>query len=170
MAATPEKKPLVAQPVKPDVMGALRSQAGGGPMNKMNSVQIIKEAIRGKLPAGMNEDKFLSGLAQMLKDPNRKLVQMDNVVFLLQRTGPTDVEFHAYIADPNMRNVVRSVQGLAKLLRREGIKKATTYGDGPQWAKIAEMTGIPVKTSQVMQNIGGQMKPVYKFEADLGGK
>jgi hypothetical protein len=91
-------------------------------------------------------------------------------VFLLQRTAPTDVEFHAYIADPNMRNVVRSVQGLAKLLRREGIKKATTYGDGPQWAKIAEMTGIPVKTSQVMQNIGGQMKPVYKFEADLGGK
>jgi hypothetical protein len=170
MAATPESKPLVAQPLKPDVMGALRSQAGGGPMTQKNPVSIIREAIRGKLPAGVDEGKFMVAMSKMLKDPNVRLIPFGNTVFMVKRTAPTDVEFHAYIAEPNMRNVVNSLKQLEKTLRHYGIKKATTFGDGPQWAKIAEMTGIPVKTSQVMQNIGGQMKPVYKFEADLGGK
>ncbi len=148
-----------------DVMGAMKAQAGQGP--KMNSLQIIQKSAEHELPPGMNMQKFLSGVAHMIKSPHTKLVQIGNSVFLVQLKAQGTVEVHTFSAEQSPKALVENYKGLAKLLKNEGIKHATSYSPRPEYARIAQMTGLPVKISQTQKMIAGKMVPVQQFDMDL---
>jgi hypothetical protein len=48
-----------------------------------------------------------------------------------------------------------------------GFKKAFSYATSPAFVKIAEQTGLPVRTSQTQTMMGDQMVPAYRFEVDI---
>lgn len=148
-----------------DVMGAMKSEHGKGP--KMTSFQVVQKAMEGHLPPGTNINQFYGGLQKMLKTPNVKFLQVGNAVFMLKLLSPGNVEFHTFSAEGNIKNLIQDYIGLAKALKNQGIKHVTSYADSPEYGRIAEMTGLPVKTTQTQKMIGKQMRPVYQFDMDL---
>lgn len=143
-----------------DVMGALKQENGQGP--KMNSVQIIQKSTEGQLGT-MPFNQFLNGLRHLLQNPNNKLLQIGNSVFLIKQTVPGEVEVHTFSAE-NPQQLVENYKGLAKVLKNQGIKKARSYADSPAYARIAKMSGLPVQVKQTQKMVGNQMKPMYEFE------
>jgi hypothetical protein len=132
----------------------------------MDVLQIIQASMGNQLPAGMNMDTFMRKLATKLKDGKTKLVQLGNSVFLVSLIGDGVVEFHTFSAE-QPQSLLKNYLGLAKVLKNQGIKKATTYSDRPEFVDLAKKSGLPVKIAQSQKMMDGQMKPVYTFELDL---
>ena len=170
MATTPQKSMIDAPQqggADMEVLETIKKSKGeGGSTKKMNSLEVIQEALSKDMPPGMNMDMFMRKLATLLKDPNNRLVQVGNTVFLMMRTAPDTVEVHTFSSE-TPQNLVKNYVGAAKLLKNQGIKRAITYADSPGYVEIAKKTGLPVKISQGQKVIGGTAKPVYTFELEL---
>ena len=143
-----------------------KSKGESSPSKKMNSLEVIQQAVSKEMPQGMNMDMFMQKLGGLLKDPNNRLVQLGNTVFLMMRTAPDTVEVHTFSSE-TPQNLVKNYVGAAKLLKNQGIKRAITYADSPGYLEIAKKTGLPVKISQGSKVVGGTAKPVYTFELEL---
>lgn len=115
---------------------------------------------------GTDFGTFMKKLATLLRDPNNKLVQMGNSAFLLLRKEPTTVEVHTFSTSPP-NELVQAFQGLAKLLKNQGMRKAITYAENPAYASIAKQTGLPVRVGHTRKTLGGQSKAMYTFEVTL---
>jgi hypothetical protein len=119
-----------------------------------------------QMPQGTDMDTFMRKLATALKDPKNKMVQIGNSAFLVTMIGDGVVEFHTFSAEQPQR-LLKNYLGLAKVLKNQGVKKATTYSDRPEFVDLAKKSGLPVKVGQSQKLMAGQMKPVYTFELDL---
>jgi hypothetical protein len=119
-----------------------------------------------QLPPGVTMDTLLRKLASALQDPNNKLVQIGNSAFLVTLVGDGVVEFHTFSAEQPQK-LLKNYIGLANTLKKQGIKKATTYSDRPEFVDLAKKSGLPVKVGQSQKMMGNAMKPVYTFELDL---
>jgi hypothetical protein len=119
------------------------------------------------LPPGMTRDRYLGAVAQKLKQGTR-LAQIGKTVFLLTPIEPLVLELHTSTLEDGKALVQRYVVA-AKTAKQHGIKKIISYADSPAFVKLAKATGLPVKITQEphMDEITGQMKPMYKFELDL---
>ena len=126
---------------------------------------VLRQAVQKETP-NENFDTFMKKLAKVVKDPNNKLIQFGNTVFLAMRKPPDRVEIHTFSSD-DPSTLVKNFQGLAKLLKNQGIKHIMTYADSPAYLKVAKATGLPVKTGQSTKVIKGVAKPVYTFTVDL---
>ena len=82
------------------------------------------------------------------------------------RTPPSTAEVHTFTMD-NPRVMVENFKGLAKFLKKAGIKQGFTYSDQPIFKQLVERSGMPVKITQTTKQVGGQMKPVYQYTMDL---
>jgi hypothetical protein len=111
-------------------------------------------------------DTFMRKLASALKDPKNKMVQIGNSAFLVTMIGDGILEFHTFSAEQPQK-LLKNYLGLAKALKSQGIKKATTYSDRPEFVDLAKKSGLPVKVGQSQKMMGNAMKPVYTFELDL---
>jgi hypothetical protein len=85
---------------------------------------------------------------------------------MLTLVGDGVVQFHTFSAEQPQK-LLKNYLGLAKLLKKQGIKKATTYSDRPEFVDLAKKSGLPVKVGQSQKMMGNEMKPVYTFELDL---
>jgi hypothetical protein len=130
----------------------------------MSGAEVIQQAAAREGAGDMNE--FFKKLAQILRDPNNKIIQFGNTVFLMKRIPPSTVELHTFSSEPTEK-LVQAFKAAAKMLKDQGIKKAVTYADNPAYVKIAKATGLPVKMGQGAKVIKGQGKPVYTFTLDL---
>jgi hypothetical protein len=169
MPATPENlqvaAPQQAQP-QADAFDTLKSNQQGKPGGQLHVLEIIRRSFNREKTTKDTFEVFVKKLATKLKDPNNKLAQFGNTVFLLQKIGPTSVELHTFSAD-TAANLIRNFTGAAKLLKNQGIKKVTTYADSPGYLEIAKKTGLPVKVAQSAKVISGKAQPVYTFELEL---
>ena len=128
-------------------------------------LNVLRQSVQKEAP-DENFDTFMKKLAKVVKDPNNKLIQFGNTVFLAMRKQPDRVEIHTFSID-NPSTLIQNFQGLAKLLKNQGIKQMYTYADSPAYLKVAKATGLPVKTGQSTKVIKGVAKPVYTFTLDL---
>jgi len=155
-------------PKMPDVgvLDTIKKTRGEDEGKSMNALQVVQTAMANQLPPGVTMDTFLRKLASALQDPNNKLVQIGNSAFMLTLVGDGVVQFHTFSAEQPQK-LLKNYLGLAKLLKNQGIKKATTYSDRPEFVDLAKKSGLPVKIGQSQKMMGKEMKPVYTFELDL---
>ena len=167
---TPEnlKKSTPAQAMpEVDIAQTIKKSRGEDDSGKqMDTLQILRGAVEGQLPTGMNFDLFLRKLATILKDQNNKLVQMGNTIFLVKRITPEHIEFHTFSSE-GTKALIRNFNGLIKLAKNQGFKKISSYADEPMYVELAKKTGLPVKIGQSQRVEGNVAKPVYTFEMEL---
>jgi len=161
-AATPPASKM------PDVgvLDTIKKTRGEDESKTMNALQVVQTSMANQLPPGVTMDTFLRKLATALQDPNNKLVQIGNSAFMVTLIGDGVVQFHTFSAEQPQK-LLKNYLGLAKLLKNQGIKKATTYSDRPEFVDLAKKSGLPVKVGQSQKMMGNEMKPVYTFELDL---
>lgn len=148
------------------VLDTIKKTRGEDESKTMNALQVVQTSMANQLPPGVTMDTFLRKLATALQDPNNKLVQIGNSAFMLTLIGDGVVQFHTFSAEQPQK-LLKNYLGLAKLLKNQGIKKATTYSDRPEFVDLAKKSGLPVKVGQSQKMMGNEMKPVYTFELDL---
>jgi hypothetical protein len=167
MAKTAETASPLA-PKMPDigVLDTIKKTRGEDESKTMGVLEIIQASMGNQLPPGVTMDTFMRKLASALKDPKNKMVQIGNSAFLVTLIGDGVVEFHTFSAEQPQK-LLKNYLGLAKTLKKQGIKKATTYSDRPEFVDLAKKSGLPVKVAQSQKMMGNEMKPVYTFELDL---
>jgi hypothetical protein len=167
MAKTAETASPLA-PKMPDigVMETIKKTRGEDEGKSMGVLEIIQASMGNQLPPGVTMDTFMRKLASALKNPNNKMVQIGNSAFLVTLIGDGVVEFHTFSVEQPQR-LLKNYLGLAKVLKNQGVKKATTYSDRPEFVDLAKKSGLPVKVAQSQKMMGDAMKPVYTFELDL---
>ena len=167
MAKTAETASPLA-PKMPDVgvLDTIKKTRGEDEGKTMGVLDIIQTSMGNQLPPGVNMDTFMRKLASALKDPKNKMVQIGNSAFLVTLIGDGVAEFHTFSAEQPQK-LLKNYLGLAKVLKNQGIKKATTYSDRPEFVDLAKKSGLPVKVGQSQKMMGNAMKPVYTFELDL---
>lgn len=148
------------------VLDTIKKTRGEDESKTMNALQVVQNSMANQLPPGVTMDTFLRKLATALQNPNNKLVQIGNSAFMLTLVGDGVVQFHTFSAEQPQK-LLKNYLGLAKLLKKQGIKKATTYSDRPEFVDLAKKSGLPVKVGQSQKMMGNEMKPVYTFELDL---
>ena len=148
------------------VLDTIKKTRGEDESKTMNALQVVQTSMANQLPPGVTMDTFLRKLATALQDPNNKLVQIGNSAFMVTLIGDGVVQFHTFSAEQPQK-LLKNYLGLAKLLKNQGIKKATTYSDRPEFVDLAKKSGLPVKVGQSQKMMGNEMKPVYTFELDL---
>ena len=149
-----------------DVIETIKKTRGEDEGKSMGVLDIIQTSMANQLPPGVNMDTFMRKLATALRDPKNKMVQIGNSAFLVTMIGDGVVEFHTFSAEQPQK-LLKNYLGLAKVLKNQGIKKATTYSDRPEFVDLAKKSGLPVKVGQSQKMMGDAMKPVYTFELDL---
>ena len=167
MVTTAQAAPPTASKM-PDVgvLDTIKKTRGEDESKTMNALQVVQTSMANQLPPGVTMDTFLRKLASALQDPNNKLVQIGNSAFMVTLIGDGIVQFHTFSAEQPQK-LLKNYLGLAKLLKNQGIKKATTYSDRPEFVDLAKKSGLPVKVGQSQKMMGNEMKPVYTFELDL---
>ena len=167
MAKTAETaSPLAPKMPDMEVLDTIKKTRGEDEGKSMNALQVVQTAMANQLPPGVTMDTLLRKLASALQDPNNKLVQIGNSAFLVTLIGDGIVEFHTFSAEQPQK-LLKNYIGLANTLKKQGIKKATTYSDRPEFVDLAKKSGLPVKVGQSQKMMGNAMKPVYTFELDL---
>lgn len=135
-----------------------------GQAGSMPQVEIIRQAVMRE--GGGDFDTFMKKLASVLQDPNNKLIQFGNTIFLLKKVDPTTTEVHTLSSEPPEK-LIQAFQGLAKALKREGLHKAVSYAPSPAYAKMIKAAGLNVKVGQGAKVLKGKGQPVYTFEVTL---
>jgi hypothetical protein len=148
---------------KPPTASATPHGAAGG---HKSSIEIIRASARNEMPPGSDVEKMVRQLAGLIQKKVVQLLQLGDTVFLLYPQKDGTVEFHTFTTESPQNLVARYKAGLNSL-RQMGYKKAVSYANSPAFVKIAEQTGIPVKTTQTMKQVGNKMQPMYKFEVDV---
>jgi hypothetical protein len=158
-------EPLISDPKKLPMPQKFSGMAKPKPA-MMGPVEIIRQSAGKEMPPGSDVEKVIQQVAALVKKKAIQLLQIGQTVLLLKPLPDGAVEFHTFTVEPPQELVQRYKAG-SNSLKQMGFKKAISYADSPAFAKIAQGTGLPVKTSQVTRMVNGQMKPFYKFELDL---
>lgn len=142
------------------------------PSSKMNSLQIIKYALKeGSDP--QSSRGFIDGLAQNMKMGVTRLIQIGNTVFLINlmskngdRLPPKTVEFYPMTAEPE--NLTDRLKVFPNSLKQLGVVKAISYTDDAEDLEKLKNAGLPISVNQEMVRTGSQMEPMYRVEIGLG--
>lgn len=129
------------------------------------SAEIIQKSAEKEAP-GTDITRFMQTLGYMVERKMVQLLQIGNTVFMLKPQGDGSVEFHTFTIESPSDLVERYKAGINSL-KEMGFKKAFSYATSPAFVKIAEQTGLPVRTSQTQTMQGNQMVPAYRFEVDI---
>lgn len=114
-------------------------------------VQIARDYFLQELGSEEKADEALSKLATLVQEDGAKLVHLGNVVFLVLVRGQGVVEIHT-IGNDEPRNLAQSFVDLANYLQKIGTKVAYTYSADNRFARLAKMTGLPVKQQKAVVN------------------
>ena len=147
-----------------DLLGAIKEEKGDKSNKSLPTVEIIRQDAQRN---GLNPQTILETIAKLkITNKNIQTARIGNTVFLIMRTPPSTAEVHTFTMD-NPRVMVENFKGLAKFLKKAGIKQGFTYSDQPIFKQLVERSGMPVKITQTTKQVGGQMKPVYQYTMDL---
>jgi hypothetical protein len=155
--------PMIGKPEKVE-MGKLR-QPKQASDKLLPSADIIQKSAENEAP-GTDMTRFMQTLGYMVEKKMVQLLQIGNTVFMLKPQGDGSVEFHTFTIESPSDLVDRYKAGINSL-KEMGFKKAFSYATSPAFVKIAEQTGLPVRTSQTQTMQGDQMVPAYRFEVDI---
>ena len=107
-------------------------------------------------------DAAMEKLAYLVQEEGSKLVHIGNVLFLILVRGKGVVEVHTLAVEANPRELAQNFVELANYLQNIGVKVAYTYSEDNRFARLAKMTGLPVKQRKTV--VEGKSVNVYIME------
>ena len=127
--------------------------------------QITKIALDYfKLETGSDKKakELLGKLALIIQDEGAKLVHLGNVLFLVMVRGEGLVEIHTIGTEAQPRMLADNFKKLAAYLKNVGVKTAYTYTPDNRYGRLAQLTGLPVKTFKTQ--VKGKPMTAYVME------
>jgi len=163
-------QPMIGKGKSPDSgvsapRGPRKASAGGGSpsQGKLDMIQIISASAQREAP-GSDINQFLVKLSAMIQQRQIKMLQVGNTVFMVRPMPNGVAEFHTFTVEPP-ESLVKRFQAGSKTLKQMGFKKAVSYTDNRAFGRLAQMTGLPVKSSPVTDPATG--RPTVRYELDL---
>ena len=135
------------------------------PMDAQEQQQIVQIALDYfKKETGSDEkaQERLGQLAAIVKDEGAKLVHLGNVLFLIMVRGKGIVEIHTIGIEAQPRMLADDFKKLADYLKKIDVKTAYTYTPDNRYGRLAQMTGLPVKTFKI--EVKGKPMTAYVME------
>lgn len=125
-------------------------------------IRIAREYFLQETGSEQAAEEALAKLASLVQDDGSKLVHIGDVLFLILVRGERIVEVHTIGTEVNPRNLAQNFVQLAKYLQNIGVKIAYTYSEDNRFARLAKMTGLPVKQQKAV--VEGRPVNVYIME------
>lgn len=113
---------------------------------QMSATEIIRKDLeRGGFTK--QEDKFLKGLALLIKQDRAVVVRHNNTVFVGIRKEPGVLEVHMYTLDtPNM--LLGAMKVGIDTARKAGVKKLVSETDNYKLIKMMQSMNLPVEVKK----------------------
>lgn len=113
---------------------------------QMSATEIIRKDLeRGGFTK--EEDKFLKGLALLIKQDRAVVVRHNNTVFVGIRKEPGVLEVHMYTLDtPNM--LLGAMKVGIDTARKAGVKKLVSETDNYKLIKMMQSMNLPVEVKK----------------------
>jgi hypothetical protein len=125
-------------------------------------VRIATEYFKKETGSDKKAQELLGKLAITVKDEGAKLVHLGNVLFLVVVRGEGIVEVHTIGNEAQPRMLADDFKKLVDYLKNIGVKTAYTYTPDNRYGRLAQMTGLPVKTYKV--EVEGKPMTAYVME------
>ena len=162
---------------QPDVMGAMRRQKGAAPAKPRGSVDILREGLMDQLGDPQLVQQSIAQFDRLARAGLTKLVQIGDTVFLVnqydsnrQMLPQGTAEVHLFTNEP-LEVLGQRFAAVANTLRQMGFKRLVSYSPEPGITRVLQGAAGPAKAqlrvTQDVQNMGGEMTPVYKIEVTL---
>jgi hypothetical protein len=126
------------------------------------NVRIALDYFKKETGSDKKATEMLGKLAIIVKDEGAKLVHLGNVLFLVMVRGKGVVEIHTIGNEAQPRMLAEDFKQLAAYLKNIGVKTAYTYTPDNRYGRLAQMTGLPVKTFKV--DVKGKPMTAYVME------
>jgi hypothetical protein len=124
--------------------------------------RIAREYFLQETGSEEQAEEALAKLASIVQDEGSKLVHIGNVLFLVLVRAEGIVEVHTIGTEANPRMLAQNFVNLANYLQKIGVKIAYTYSEDNRFARLAKMTGLPVKQQKTV--VEGRPVNVYIME------
>ena len=124
--------------------------------------QIANDYFLNELGSQEEADLAMGKLAKLVQDKGAKLVHIGNVLFLVLVRGKGVVEVHTMGNEPNPMDLVKDFVDLVNYLKKIKTKVAYTYSEDNKFARVAKLTGLPVKQKKAV--VDGKNVNVYILE------
>jgi hypothetical protein len=134
-------------------------------MDKQEQEQIVQIALnyfKEETGSDKKAQEMLGKLATTVKDEGAKLVHLGNVLFLIMVRGKGIVEIHTIGKEAQPRMLADDFKKLADYLKKIGVKTAYTYTPDNRYGRLAQLTGLPVKTLKI--DVKGKPMTAYVME------
>jgi hypothetical protein len=125
-------------------------------------IQIALDYFKKETGSDKTAQQMLGTLAAIVKEEGAKLVHLGNVLFLVMVRGKGVVEIHTIGTEAQPRYLAEDFKKLADYLRNIDVKTAYTYTPDNRYGRLAQMTGLPVKTFKV--DVKGKPMTAYVME------
>jgi len=125
-------------------------------------IQIALNYFKKETGSDKTAQQMLGTLAAIVKEEGAKLVHLGNVLFLVMVRGEGVVEIHTIGTEAQPRMLAEDFKQLAAYLKKIDVKTAYTYTPDNRYGRLAQMTGLPVKTFKV--DVKGKPMTAYVME------
>jgi hypothetical protein len=125
-------------------------------------IQIALEYFKKETGSDKKAQEMLGQLAAIVKEEGSKLIHLGNVLFLIMVRGKSVVEIHTIGTEAQPRMLADNFKKLADYLKKIDVKTAYTYTPDNRYGRLAQMTGLPVKTFKV--EVEGKPMTAYVME------
>lgn len=183
VAPSPVLKPAPAttglgeKTAAPDVMGALKRQQGAAPERPSGSVDILRNGLMDQLGDEQQVQQTIDQLSRLAQAGLTRLVQIGNTVFLVnqydsnrQMLPQGTAEVHVFTEEP-LEVLGQRFAAVANTLRQLGYKQIVSFSPEPGITRVLQQAAGPanaqLQVRQDVQNMGGEMTPVYRIEVTL---
>ncbi len=124
--------------------------------------RIASEYFLQELGSEERAQEALNKLASLVQEEGAKLVHIGDVLFLVIVRGQGVVEVHTIGTQVNPRELAQNFVELAAYLQNIGVKVGYTYSEDNRFARLAKMTGLPIRQTRAV--IGDKQVNVYIME------
>ena len=125
-------------------------------------VQIAFNYFKKETGSDEKAQEMMTKLATVVSEEGAKLVHLGKVLFLIMVRGKGVVEIHTIGEEAQPRYLAEDYKKLADYLKKIGVKTAYTYTPDNRYGRLAQMTGLPVKTFKV--EVEGKPMVAYVME------
>lgn len=132
------------------------------PQEQEQVVQIALEYFKKETGSEEKAVEMLGKLVTIVTEEGAKLVHLGNVLFLVMVRGKGVVEIHTIGTESQPRYLAEDFKQLAAYLKQIGVKTAYTYTPDNRYGRLAQLTGLPIKTFKV--EVEGKPMVAYVME------
>jgi len=113
----------------------------------MKPSEIIKKDME-RNGMSADEQRFLDGLATVIKQKKATLLQHGNTVAVLFRVAPDTIEFHFYTTD-KLPAMEKAMKLFYEKVKATGVKSLVSETENFHLVQAAKKLGIPIQATRV---------------------